>query len=47
MSPRRTKALHEFGYRHHLAAIILVGFESCDLCSESALVVESGGSVNQ
>lgn len=40
MSPRRTEALHELGYRQHLRTIIVIGFERGNLCGEFPLVVE-------
>ena len=45
MSPRCTEALHEFGYCEHFGAIVLVGFEGCNLGCESFSVLEPGRGV--
>jgi hypothetical protein len=47
MSPRRTKAVHEVGHRHHLSTIVLVGFECSDLGGERSFVAKPGCSVDE
>jgi hypothetical protein len=42
MSPRCTKALHQIGNCQHLGAVVVVGFERGDFCSEGGFVMESG-----
>jgi len=47
MSPRRTEALHEVGYRQHLRTVIVIGFERGDLRGQGPLVMKSGGSADE
>ena len=47
MSPRRTKALHEFGHRQHLCPVVLVDLERGDLGGERLLVVKAGSCLNE